>query len=144
MASRRGFLGALAAVPFLGALAKGEPVKAGPTSTEVVCFWKDGRHDRLTVSRPLPDIVSRPRSIHAPQNVADFSDDGLFPTSHTVERVEFRHVHVTAQWHPAAAREGDRYLPIYEEVPEHDPFDHGSFHGVSRRTYPRLKKPGEV
>lgn len=35
-------------------------------------------------------------------------------------------------------------LVFHEEAPQPDPLDHGQFHGMSRRTYPRLKQPEEA
>ena len=130
--TRRGFLGALAGLPFLGALARAVAV---PSRGLIVLSWKDGFRAVSSVGLPLPqEIVDRGSrgSTHEGRVSLDYDDttvpisehDGELPPlvkrwpSPSEHDVAFRPTGRFQVIYRKHASPGGRYSadPIYEEV----------------------------
>jgi hypothetical protein len=128
MASRRGFLGALAGVPVLIPLAKAEPTDdhveqpirfvpradAGRKEEMALLVWKDGHRERVTLTAPLGRRIFKARWLR-PQNTSAFLRDSAPRFGVDMEQIAFERTTKLACF----SSSGDSFgkpLPVYEEA----------------------------
>lgn len=110
--TRRGFLGVLAALPFAGALFRGDPALRArpdvPGSERVLLRWKGWAYELALIPQNSGPVIYRPRMLPPPKGAFW---ERYAPIKRRAERVEFR-------FRGESMQDPDRYalIPVYEEA----------------------------